>query len=122
MNEQERRDGLADQIDDRIREYRDFAFKDDMLKMAIAFILGGAFSKTVNAISESLIMPLLNFILQLTGENWRTATWEPIEGLVFEVGKFAAASVDFLLISLVLFAMWKAASRLRATSASHTSS
>jgi len=91
-----------------------------MLKMAIAFILGGAFSKTVSAISECLIMPLLNFILKFTGEHWKTATWEPLQGLVFEVGKFGAATVDFFLISLVLFVMWKLASRMHSTSASRT--
>lgn len=106
---------LTDQIDARVREYREFAFQGDMLKMAIAFILGAAFSKTVTAISECLIMPVLNFVLKFTGDSWRTSTWEPVQGLVFEVGKFAAASIDFLLISIVLFMMWKLAKRLAVT-------
>jgi large conductance mechanosensitive channel len=109
----EQRNGIAeevvDHVENRIQEYRKFAFKDDMLKLAIAFILGGAFSKTVTAISEYLIMPILNFALHFTGENWRTATWEPVEGLILEIGKFGAAAIDFLLISIVLFYMWKIA-------------
>lgn len=100
---------VAERMDQRIQEYRKFAFKDDMLKLAIAFILGGAFSKAVTAISECLIMPVLNFVLKFTGEHWKTATWEPIEGLVLEMGRFGAAAVDFLLISVVLFYMWKIA-------------
>lgn len=104
---------ITDRVEERVNEYRKFAFKDDMLKLAIAFILGGAFSKTVTAISECLIMPLLNFALKFTGENWRTATWEPVQGLVFEIGKFAAATIDFLLISIVLFYMWKVATAIQ---------
>lgn len=88
-------------------EYKKFAFKGDMMKMAIAFILGGAFSKVVSSISENLMMPLLNFIVSKTGENWRQAVWVPAEGLSFEIGKFAAAAVDFALISIVLFFMFK---------------
>lgn len=103
---------IEDKVKDRVQEYRQFAFKDDMLKLAIAFILGGAFTKTVTAISECLIMPLLNFITQ-HGGSWREAVWEPIEGLIFEIGAFGAASVDFILISVVLFFMWKTASVIR---------
>jgi large conductance mechanosensitive channel len=106
---------IADEIQTQIQEYRKFAFQGDMLKMAIAFILGAAFSKTVTAISENLIMPLLKYLLHFTGDEWRTATWEPIHGLIFEVGKFGASAVDFLLISVVLFLMWKLATRLAIT-------
>jgi len=109
----EERNAIIDRVDDRLQEYRKFAFKDDMLKLAIAFILGGAFSKTVTAISEGLIMPMLNFLLQFTGENWREATWEPFEGMVLEIGKLGAAAVDFLLISIVLFYLWKLAKAIQ---------
>ena len=117
MTEEQSKNGIAeevvDHVENRIQEYRRFAFKDDMLKLAIAFILGGAFTKTVTAISEGLIMPILNFLLQFTGENWRAATWAPLDGMVLEVGKLAAAAVAFLLISIVLFYLWKLAKAIQ---------
>lgn len=100
-------------IEERLHEYRRFAFKDDMLKMSIAFIMGGAFTKAVTAISECLMMPVLNWILKFTGENWRQAKWTVTEGMTFEVGKFAAAFIDFLLISIVLFTLWRILRKLK---------
>ena len=94
-------------LQNEFSEYKKFAFKGDMIKMAIAFILGGAFNKVVTSISENLMMPLLNFIVSKTGGNWREAVWAPVEGLAFEIGQFAAVAVDFLLITIVLFVMWR---------------
>jgi large conductance mechanosensitive channel protein len=88
--------------------YKKFAFKGDMLKMAIAFILGGAFNKVVGSISENILMPFLNFVISKTpGESWREAVWSPIEGMSFEIGKFAATTVDFILITIVLFVLFR---------------
>ena len=106
-------DKIKDSIDDRFDEYKKFAFKGDMMKMAIAFILGGAFSKVVTSISESLIMPFLNFILLKTGVGWREFAWTPWTGLTLEVGQLLAAFVDFFLISIVLFIMWKILKRMK---------
>lgn len=113
MSTQDERELVDIHIEERLHEYRKFAFKDDMLKMAIAFILGGAFTKTVTAISECLMMPVLNWVLRFTGENWRTATWTVTEGMTIEAGKLAAAFVDFLLISVVLFVLWRILQKIK---------
>ena len=96
-----------DAIHNTLEEYKKFAFKDDMIKLAIAFVLGGAFQKVVNAISESLIMPLLNYLVLKTGTGWREHTFEPVPGMKFATGVFLGAVVDFLLISIVLFVVFK---------------
>jgi len=100
---------IIDNINNKFEDYKKFAFKGHMIEMAIAFILGASFSKVVKSISENLIMPLINVILFRTGGNWREITWSPIEGVVFEIGKFLAAGVDFFLISIVLFILWRIA-------------
>ena len=93
-----------DDLKDEFKAYKKFAFKGDMLKMAIAFILGGAFNKVVSSLSENILMPFLNFVVNKTPSgNWREAVWTPIEGMVFEIGKFAAVTIDFILMTLVLF-------------------
>lgn len=95
-----------DDLKDEFKAYKKFAFKGDMLKMAIAFILGGAFNKVVSSLSENILMPFLNFFVNKTpGGNWREAVWTPIEGMVFEAGKFAAVTIDFILMTLVLFVL-----------------
>lgn len=89
-----------------IEQYKNFAFKEDMLKMSIAFILGSSFNKVVTGISDSILMPLINFIIIQTGDYWRKWNWEPIKGLRFEVGYFLGTLVDFILISFILYILY----------------
>ena len=89
-----------------IKEYKKFAFKEDMLKMSIAFILGASFNKVVTGISDLVLMPLINFIIIQTGESWRKWNWEPAHGLKFEIGQFIGVTIDFLLISIILYIIY----------------
>jgi len=89
-----------------LKKYKDFAFKDDMLKLAIGFILGNSFNNVVNGISDYLIMPVIKFILSETGEEWRKWKFIPLQGLEFELGRLAGIFVDFLLVSLILYIIY----------------
>lgn len=86
-----------------IKKYKEFAFKEDMIKMSIAFILGASFNKVVSGISDCIVMPVLNFIIMQTGDSWRKWNVEPIVGLKIEIGQFLGVMVDFLLISTILY-------------------
>lgn len=89
-----------------IKKYKEFAFKEDMLKMSIAFILGASFNKVVTGISDLIIMPIINFVLIQTGETWRKWSIEPIHGLKLEIGQFLGILVDFILISIILYIIY----------------
>ena len=89
-----------------IKKYKEFAFKEDMLKMSIAFILGTAFNKVVTGISNLIIMPFVNFIIHQTGESWRKLNIEVVKGLKIEVGEFLGVLVDFILISIILYLIY----------------
>jgi large conductance mechanosensitive channel len=105
------KDELADELGDlvgkkRLEEFKKFAFKGQMIQMAIAFMLGAAFNSVVKSISENLIMPIINYGLSFTGSNWREFVWEPLEGMGIELGQFAGAFVDFMLIAIIFFFVW----------------
>ena len=89
-----------------IKKYKEFAFKEDMLKMSIAFILGTSFNKVVTGISDLIIMPFVNFIIHQTGESWRKWNLEVTKGLKIEIGQFLGVLVDFILISIVLYLIY----------------
>jgi large conductance mechanosensitive channel len=89
-----------------IKQYKQFAFKEDMIKMSIAFILGASFNKVVSGISDFLIMPILNFIVVQTGESWRKWSVEPLVGLKIELGQFLGVIIDFFLISIILYIIY----------------
>ena len=40
-----------------LKEFKDFAIKGNFLDMAVAVVLGGAFSKVVNAVIEIFLRP-----------------------------------------------------------------
>ena len=60
-------------------DFSKFAFRGSMIQMSVAFILGAAFKNVVTSISENLIMPIINFLLNKTGTEWRALSWTPID-------------------------------------------
>jgi large conductance mechanosensitive channel len=81
-----------------LKEFRDFAIKGNALQLAVAVVIGTAFTKIVTAVVDDLLMPLMNAVLP--GGAWREYTVTPLE---FRVGHLLGAVVDFLLVALVLF-------------------
>lgn len=90
-----------------LEEYKRFAFQKSMTEMAVAFILGAAFQKVVNSISTNLFMPFIQYFINITGENWRNYKYSPVHNLNIEIGAFLGNFVDFLLISIILFVVYK---------------
>src|SRR5437763_4972349 len=82
-------------------EFKSFAFKGNVIDMAIGVIIGGAFGVLVKSLVDHIIMPLIGVILpgERGYEGW-TAT---IYGKVIPYGKFLGDVVNFLIVALALF-------------------
>lgn len=89
--------------EEEFKKYKDFAFREDMFKLAVGVMLGTAFNKVVHGFSDYLIMPIFTFLVSQTGDEWRKWCFTPMKGLTFELGNLAGAVVDFVLISIVLY-------------------
>jgi len=89
------------------RAFIAFAFKKSMTEMAVAFMLGAALRNVISSLSNNIIMPAINFVMDHTGKDWREYAVTPIEGLTFEIGPFLGAFMDFMLIAVVLFILYK---------------
>ncbi len=81
-----------------IQDFKAFALKGNVVDLAVAVVIGGAFGKIVSALVADIVMPLVNFVQP--GGEWRN--WQ-VTSLHFKVGDFLGAVVDFFLIALVLF-------------------
>jgi large conductance mechanosensitive channel len=79
------------------QEFKEFAFKGNMIDLAIAVVIGGAFGTVVTSLVKDILMPILSF---LPGQG---AGYEKIEWHTIKVGSFLAALVNFLLIALAVF-------------------
>lgn len=82
-----------------LRDFQEFAFKGNVIDLAIAVIIGTAFSRVITSFVENVIMPLINPLIGVTGKEWRTITIGP--GIA--IGQFLGAIIDFLIIALILF-------------------
>ncbi|MBX3256981.1 MAG: large conductance mechanosensitive channel protein MscL [Chitinophagaceae bacterium] len=88
-----------------LKEFKDFAMKGNIVDLAVAVIIGGAFGKIVTALTDTLIMPIISLVIGKGGVNDITFT---VGETVFPIGNFLQAIIDFILIALVLFIMIKA--------------
>lgn len=83
-----------------IKEFKEFAFKGNVLDLAIAVIIGGAFGKIVTSFVSDVITPLiLNPALKAAGvDKIEKLSWH---GVAY--GNFLSAVLSFLVIAFVLF-------------------
>jgi large conductance mechanosensitive channel len=88
-----------------LKEFKEFAMKGNIVDLAIAVILGGAFGKVVTALTASLIMPIIALIL---GKGGVTDMSVMVGNTVFPIGLFLQAVIDFILVAFVLFLIIKA--------------
>jgi large conductance mechanosensitive channel len=80
------------------REFRDFVNKGNVIDLAIAVVVGGAFGKIVTALVSDLVMPLVNAVMPQG--DWRK--WEAT-ALHFRLGDLMGTVIDFLVVSFVVF-------------------
>jgi large conductance mechanosensitive channel len=81
-----------------LREFKDFINKGNVIDLAIAVVVGGAFGKIVTALVSDLVMPLVNWVVPQG--DWRK--WE-VTPLHFRLGDLIGTVVDFLIVSFVVF-------------------
>jgi len=87
-----------------VDEFIQFLNKYGIIGLAVAFIMGGAVNKLVSALVNYIVMPMITPFIP--GGSWRDALLylEPIE---LQVGQFAGALLDFLIIAIVVFSLMK---------------
>ena len=93
-----------------IQEFRDFINKGNFVDLAVAFVMGVAFSAVVTAFTDRIVMPLVAMIVSLDGIEQLGQF-----GDNGSVGVFLQAFINFLIIGFVMFLVVKAYNRFRDT-------
>ena len=93
-----------------VKEFREFALKGNVFELAIAVIIGAAFSAIVSSLVEAVITPLLlTPALEAAGvKDLNNLTWGAVK-----YGNFLANVIKFIIIALVLFFLLKAINSLK---------
>jgi large conductance mechanosensitive channel len=82
-------------------EFRNFAFKGNVIDLAVGVIIGQAFGNIVTSLVNHIIMPVLGLVLP--GQEGYAGWALKVGGATVPYGQFIGAVVNFLIVALALF-------------------
>lgn len=111
-----------------LKEFKTFAMKGNVLDLAVAVIIGGAFSGIVKSLVNDIIMPIVGRIFgNLDFSTFYLALSEIPEGVgtsldavrkagipVLAYGSFISVAVNFVILAFIVFMMVRQVNRLTA--------
>ena len=99
-----------------LKEFKAFAMKGNVIDLAVAVIIGGAFGKIVSSLVADVIMPPIGLLVG--GLNFtelsivlKEAT-ETTAAVTLNYGNFLQATFDFIIIAFAIFMFIKGLSKL----------
>ena len=107
-----------------LKEFRDFIMRGNVLDLAVAVIIGGAFGKIVSSIVNDIIMPPIglllgkvdfsNLFISLTGVQFPSVARAKAAGApTLNYGMFLNTVIEFLIVALAIFLVIRAVSKLK---------
>ena len=118
-----------------MKDFRDFAVKGNVVDLAVAVIIGGAFGKIVDSLVKDLIMPVVGAIfggLDFTNYFFQLGTIKPEQQAklghgapftykeltdagvaVMGYGSFITILINFIILAFIIFWMVKAINRAK---------
>lgn len=93
-----------------LKEFREFALRGNVMDLAVAVIIGGAFGKIITSLVNDVLMPLIG--LALGGINFSEQAITVGDAVVMW-GAFLQSIIDFIIIAFVIFLLVRAMNRLK---------
>jgi large conductance mechanosensitive channel len=93
-----------------LKEFKEFALRGNVVDLAIAVVLGGAFGKIITSLVNDIIMPLIG--LMLGGIDFQSLQYQ-VGDAIIKYGAFIQAVVDFVIIAFVIFLIVRAMNRMK---------
>lgn len=84
-----------------LQGFKDFIMKGNVVDLAVAVIMGGAFGAVVNALVEAVLMPLIAALFKVP--NFDNFLVLDINGVLVKFGVLLTAIVNFLLIAAAIY-------------------
>ena len=92
-------------------EFKKFAIKGNVIDLAVAVVIGGAFGKIVTSLVNDIIMPLVGIIMG--GVNFSSLSFVLHGNSILSYGNFIQAIVDFLIIAWAIFIAIKMVNKMK---------
>jgi len=81
-------------------EFKSFAFKGNMIDLAVAVVIGKAFGDIIAALVADIIMPLVGYVTSILHVPSNYTTWHLGN---FEIGAVLAAILNFVIVAAAVF-------------------
>jgi large conductance mechanosensitive channel len=105
-------------------DFKASLMKGDVLSLATAVIIGGAFGKIISSVVEDVIMPIVGLItggvdftqkfIALDGSNYDTLDGaKEVGAAVITYGNLLQATINFVIIALFVFVILRAADKMK---------
>ncbi|MEP1085247.1 large-conductance mechanosensitive channel protein MscL [Algoriphagus sp.] len=105
-----------------LKEFKEFAIKGNVVDLAVAVIIGGAFGKIVASFVKDIVMPPIGLLLGgveftdlaiVLKENSVGPTGEDLGPVLLTYGVFIQNVVDFVIVAFVIFVAVKGLNSLK---------
>jgi large conductance mechanosensitive channel len=112
-----------------MKEFKEFAMKGNLVDMAIAVIMAGAFGKVTSAFIDGMVMPTVGMLTGGTDFNDKVVTLKAAvtevkdtagavitkaePSVVIKYGTFITVTIEFIIIAFVMFMIIKAINKMK---------
>jgi len=112
-----------------MKEFKEFALKGNLVDMAIAFVMGAAFTKVTTAFIDGMVMPAVGMltggvdfsdkkaVLKEAVPEVKDAAGKVVNAAVPEVaikyGAFITVAIEFIIVAFVMFMVIKAINKMK---------
>jgi large conductance mechanosensitive channel len=93
-----------------LKEFKDFAMRGNVMDLAVAVIIGGAFGKIIASLVNDVLMPLIGLLLGGISFSNLSVT---VGDAVIAYGLFIQAIVDFVIIAFVIFLLVRTMNKMK---------
>lgn len=93
-----------------LKEFKAFVMRGNVLDLAVAVIIGGAFGKIVSSLVNDILMPLIGLVMG--GVNFAELSFT-VGAAVVKWGAFVQAIIDFIVIAFVIFMIIRSANKAK---------
>jgi large conductance mechanosensitive channel len=93
-----------------LKEFRDFALRGNVMDLAVAVIIGGAFGKIIASLVNDVLMPLIGLILGGLDFSNLSIT---VKDAAVNYGLFIQSIVDFAIVAFVIFMIVRIMNRMQ---------
>jgi large conductance mechanosensitive channel len=102
-----------------LKEFKEFAMRGNVIDLAVAVVIGGAFGKIVTSLVNDIIMPPLGYLtggidfkdLKIIIKHGNAA--KKIADVTINYGNFINVTIEFLIIAFSIFLVVKAINSLK---------